>query len=138
VQKPGDGKDKNVLQLWKEKASSRKLSGQQEVQPLWQEGSCGKGLLGEACRQEAKAEGQVSMRRIRNPLAGVVVEEGLEDVVEGNKFRGVEMWFAAGALQSRRDEAPLRLISWLSFELELRVRALIDGLMTQLSTCNCC
>ena len=49
---------------------------------------------------------------------------------------GRRVWFRAGALQSRRDEAPLRLISWLSFELELRVRALIDGLMTHVSGFN--
>lgn len=90
AQSNGDGKDKNMLQLWKEKASSRELSGTQEVQPLWQEGSCGKGLLGEACRQEAQAEGQASMRSIRNPLAGVVVEEGCGFALAHCKVEGMK------------------------------------------------
>ena len=37
-------------------------------------------------------------------------------------------------VRAKRDEAPLILISWLSFQLDPHVQALIDALMLYLST----
>ena len=59
VQKAGDLKDKTCFNCGKKCHLAEKLSGTQEVQPLWKEGTCGKRLLGEASRQETQTETEV-------------------------------------------------------------------------------